>query len=130
MSAQLSSGAGDPYPGEIAAVSPEVVNGEVTTRIRFTDKQPPGLRQNQRLSARVLMDSRKNVLKLERGPFVDQSGGRYAYVMQGSVAQRRPVRLGASSLAEIEVLDGLQAGDRVVVSGSDQFGDADKVKIN
>ena len=130
MSAQLTSGTGDPYPGEIAAVSPEVVNGEVTTRIRFTDKQPPGLRQNQRLSARVLMDTRKNVLKLERGPFVDQSGGRFAYVMQGSVAVRRPVRLGASSLAEIEVLDGLQVGDRVVVSGSDQFGDADKVKIN
>ena len=42
MSAQLTSGTGDPYPGEIAAVSPEVVNGEVTTRIRFSDKQPSG----------------------------------------------------------------------------------------
>jgi HlyD family secretion protein len=76
------------------------------------------------------MDTRRDVLKLERGPFVDQSGGRYAYVMQGSSALRRPVRLGVSSLAEIEVLDGLQPGDRVVVSGSDQFGDAEKVKIN
>jgi HlyD family secretion protein len=130
MAAQLRSGAAEPYAGEIAAVSPEVVNGEVTARIRFSDKQPPGLRQNQRLSARVLMDTRRNVLKLERGPFVDQSGGRYAYVMDGSTAVRRPVRLGASSLAEIEVLDGLQPGDRVVVSGSDQFGDAEKVKIH
>jgi HlyD family secretion protein len=130
MSAQLTSGAGEPYPGEVAAVSPEVVNNEVTARIRFSGTQPPGLRQNQRLSARVLMDTRRNVLKLERGPFVDQSGGRYAYVMDGSTAVRRPVRLGASSLAEIEVLDGLQPGDRVVVSGSDQFGDAEKVKIH
>jgi HlyD family secretion protein len=130
MAAQLSSGAGEPYPGEIAAVSPEVVKGEVTARIRFSDKQPPGLRQNQRLSARVLMDTRRNVLKLERGPFVEQSGGRYAYVVDGNVAVRRAVRLGASSLAEIEVLDGLQPGDQVVVSGGDLFGDADKVKIN
>lgn len=130
MAAQLTSGAGEPQPGEIAAVSPEVVNGSVTARIRFSDRQPPGLRQNQRLSARVLMDTRRNVLKLERGPFVDQSGGRFAYVVNGSTAVRRAVQLGASSLAEIEVLDGLQAGDRVVVSGSDLFGDAEKVKVN
>ncbi|MET0281148.1 MAG: efflux RND transporter periplasmic adaptor subunit [Steroidobacteraceae bacterium] len=130
MAAQLTSGAGEPYPGEISAVSPEVVSGEVTTRIRFTDKQPPGLRQNQRLSARVVMDTRRDVLKLERGPFVEESGGRYAFVVEDGIAVRRPVRLGASSLQEIEVLDGLKAGDRVVVSGGDLFGDADKVKIN
>ena len=130
MPAQLTSGAGQPYPGEISAVSPEVVNGEVNARIRFTDKQPPGLRQSQRLGARVLLDTRRDVLKVERGPFVEQSGGRYAYVMDGSTAVRRPVQLGASSLSEIEVLDGLEPGERVVVSGSDGFGDAEKVKVN
>lgn len=130
MVAQLASGSGGPFPGEVAAVSPEVVNGEVTTRLRFTDRQPDGLRQNQRLSARVLMDARRDVVKVERGPFVDQSGGRYAYVVDGSTATRRPVRLGASSLAEIEVLEGLKPGDRVVVAGSDRFGDAEKVRIH
>lgn len=130
MAAQLTSGAGAPVAGEISAVSPEVVNGEVTARIRFTQAQPQGLRQNQRLSARVLMDARHDVLKVERGPFVDQSGGRYAYVLNGAVAERRAVSLGASSISQIEVLDGLQVGDRVVVSGSDQFGDAQTVKIS
>ena len=130
MPAQLTSGAGQPYPGEISAVSPEVVNGEVNARIRFTAKQPPGLRQSQRLGARVLLDTRRDVLKVERGPFVEQSGGRYAYVMDGSTAVRRTVQLGASSLSEIEVLDGLKPGERVVVSGSDGFGDAEKVKVN
>lgn len=130
MAVQLTSGNGEPQDGEIAAVSPEVVNGEVTARIRFSRTQPPGLRQNQRLSARVLMDTRRDVLKVERGPFVDQSGGRYAYVVDGTTALRHPVRLGASSLAEIEVLDGLAPGDRVVVGGADQFGDAQKVKIH
>ena len=129
MPATLTS-AGQPYPGEISAVSPEVVNGEVVTRLRFSDKQPPGLRQNQRLSARILMDTRRNVLMVERGPFVEQGGGRYAYVMDGSSAVRRPVQLGASSLSHVEVLGGLQPGDKVVVSGSDQFGDAERVSIN
>ena len=119
-----------PYPGEISAVSPEVVNGEVNARIRFTAAQPEGLRQNQRLSARVLLGTRKNVLKVERGPFVEQSGGRYAYVMDGRTAIRRPVQLGLSSLGEVEVRSGLQPGDRVVVSGSDLFGDAQRVTIS
>ena len=130
MPAELTSGAGKPYPGEISAVSPEVVNGEVTARIRFTAAQPEGLRQNQRLSARVLLGTRKNVLKVERGPFVEQSGGRYAYVMDGRTAIRRPVQLGLSSLGEVEIRSGLQPGDRVVVSGSDLFGDAERVTIS
>ncbi len=61
---------------------------------------------------------------------MDQSGGHYAYVVTGNTATRRPAHFGASSLAEIEVLDGLSAGERVVVSGSDLFGDATTVKIH
>jgi HlyD family secretion protein len=127
--AQLTSGNGQPFPGEISAVSPEVVAGEVNARIRFSDKQPQGLRQSQRMQARVMLDTRRNVVKVERGPFVEQGNGN-AYVMDGSTAVRRPVKLGVSSLGEVEILSGLQPGDRVVVSGSDLFGDAEQVSIN
>jgi HlyD family secretion protein len=130
MPAQLTSGNGEPYPGAVSAVSPEVVNGEVTARLRFTDKQPPGLRQNQRLSARIVLDTHRNVLQVERGPFLEQDGGRFAYVMDGNTAVRKPVRLGVSSLNAVEILDGANAGDRIVVSGSDQFGDAERVRIS
>ncbi len=130
MPAQLTSGAGQPFPGEIAAVSPEVVNGEVVARIRFSGQQPPGLRQSQRMSARILLDTRKGVVKVERGPFVEQSGGRYAWVVNGSTASRRPVTFGVSSLGEVEIVEGLQPGEKVVVSGTDLFGDSEKVSIN
>ena len=130
MPAQLTSGNGEPYPGAVSAVSPEVVNGEVTARLRFSDKQPPGLRQNQRLSARIVLDTHRNVLQVERGPFLEQDGGRFAYVMDGNTAVRKPVRLGVSSLNAVEILDGANAGDRIVVSGSDQFGDAERVRIS
>ncbi len=130
MPAQLTSGSGQPFPGEISAVSPEVVNGEVVARIRFSDKQPEGLRQSQRMSARILLDTRKNVVKVERGPFVEQSGGRHAWVVNGSTASRRPVQFGVSSLGEVEIVSGLQPGEKVVVSGTDLFGDAEKVSIN
>jgi HlyD family secretion protein len=130
MPAQIRSTGGEPYEAHVAAVSPEVVNGEVTSRLRFSGKQPPGLRQNQRLSARIVMDTRKNVLQVERGPFVDEGGGRSAWVMDGDTAIKRPVRVGASSINAVEIMEGVKEGDRIVVSGSDQFGDAEKISIN
>src|SRR5690606_9752329 len=64
--AQVTS-SGKTYKAEVSAVSPEVVNGEVNARLRFADgQQPPGLRQNQRLQARIVLDTRKNVLMVER----------------------------------------------------------------
>lgn len=117
------------FAAAISAVSPEVVNGEVAARLRFTDKQPAGLRQNQRLSARIVLDTRRNVLNVERGPFLEQGGGQFAYVMDGNVAVKRPLRTGVSSLGAVEILDGAKVGDRIVVSGSDQFGDAERTRV-
>ncbi len=128
-----NSGAGSnngTFAAAISAVSPEVVNGEVAARLRFTDQQPPGLRQNQRLSARIVLDTRKNVLNVERGPFLEQGGGQFAYVMDGNIAVKRPLRTGVSSLGAVEIVDGAKVGDRIVVSGSDQFGDAERIRIS
>jgi len=127
---QITSG-GNRYAAKVSAVSPEVVNGEVTARLRFDDgQQPPGLRQNQRLSARIVLDTRENVLMVERGPFLEQDGGRVAYVVAGSSAARRPIQTGASSLNAVEIVSGLQEGERIVISGTDQFANADRVRIS
>jgi HlyD family secretion protein len=128
MPAQVTGSTGT-LDAEISAVSPEVVNGEVTGRLRFKKLQPPGLRQNQRMSVRVLLDTRRNVLMVERGPFLEQGGGNSAYVMEGSSAVKRPLRTGASSLSAVEILDGAKEGDRIVVSGADGFGESEKVRI-
>src|SRR5690606_24092463 len=95
MPARITS-SGREYGATISAVSPEVVNGEVTARLRFDEgQQPPGLRQNQRLSVRIVLGTRRNVLMVERGPFLEQLGGRFAYVVEGSTAVRRPIQAGA-----------------------------------
>lgn len=123
------SGNGQRWRGRISSVSPEVVNGEVAARLRFDGAQPEALRQNQRLSVRVLLDHRERVLRVARGAFVEEGGGRWAYVTQGGTAVRRPIRLGAQSLSQVEVLDGLKAGEEIVVSGSDLFKSADHVQL-
>lgn len=122
------SGNGQRLGGLVSSVSPEVVNGEVSARLRFDGAQPEQLRQNQRLSVRVLLDRRDSVLGVARGSFVDEGGG-FAYVVRGGVAERVAVRLGARSLERVEVLSGLSVGDRVVVSGAENFRGAERVLI-
>jgi HlyD family secretion protein len=126
MSADLE-GDGHHWSGTVSGVSPEVVGGQVTTRLRFGAEKPAGLRQSQRLSVRILIDQRENVLMVDRGSFVDQDGGTTAYVVHDNVAERRPIRIGESSIAKVEILDGLAVGDRIVISGGDAFNGADRV---
>lgn len=118
---------GDTYPGFVTSISPEVHNNQVTGRVRFAGRAPAGLRQNQRVTLRIITDSRPSVLKTERGPFVDSGG--VAYVVKGDIAERRPVRLGARSVSEVEILSGLNVGDRVVVSDLSDFKGAPQVRL-
>ncbi|HEX7813588.1 efflux RND transporter periplasmic adaptor subunit [Dyella sp.] len=124
------SGNGNTWKGLVSAISPEVVNGEVAARLRFEGETPKQLRQNQRLSVRVLLDHRDNVLTVQRGSFVDESGGNYAYVVHDGIAEKKPIRVGASSIDKVEILDGLKEGDRIVVSGTDNFKNAARVAIS
>ncbi len=126
MPAELESG-GRHWQASVSGVSPEVVGGQVTTRLRFGDAKPDGLRQNERVSVRILIDRRDDVLEVDRGAFVDQDGGGFAYVMRGDVAERRSVRLGAASIAKVEILAGVSAGDRIVINGTDAFEHAPRV---
>lgn len=130
MAGEISGGADQKWQGLLSSVSPEVVNGEVAARLRFAGKQPEQLRQNQRLSVRMLLDHRDKVLTLSRGSFVEEGGGHFAYVLQGDKAEKRAVKLGVQSLAKVEVLEGLKAGEQVVISGADNFKDAQRVNIS
>jgi len=115
-------------PGIVTAISPEVRQGQVTGRVRFNGAQPPGLRQNERTAVRIILDERDHVLKFERGPLIDEAT-REIYVVRGDRAVRTPVQLGAASISEIEVLKGLAAGDRVIVSDTRDFNDAPDLLI-
>jgi HlyD family secretion protein len=118
------------YAGTLSAVSPEITNNQVSSRIRFAGEMPPNIRQNQRLTTRILLEERPGVLMLQRGQFLESGGGRVAYVLDGQgLAVRRTIAIGARSLAAVEVEDGLAEGDRVIISGIEQFRGADSVLI-
>jgi HlyD family secretion protein len=110
-------------------VSPQVVNGEVVGRLKFAGDVPRGLRQNQRLTARILLDEKPNALMVERGPFLEAGGGRFAWFVDDGVAERRPLETGVTSLDAVEILSGAKPGDRIVVSGTDALGDTGRVRL-
>jgi HlyD family secretion protein len=116
--------------GKLSALSPEVIKNQVLARVRFDGVQPKGLRQSQRVTARLLIEEKPNVVMLPRGPFVDSEGGRFAYVMHDSIAVRTPISLGATSVTAVEILSGVKVGDKVVIAGTDSFNNAARVTIN
>jgi HlyD family secretion protein len=120
---------GRDYTGNVTAVSPEVVNSQVTARVAFDGATPAGLKQSQRLTARLVFESKKNVLKVARGAFVESGGGRVAYVVNGKLAARRPIALGATSVNEVEVVSGLREGETIVVSDTTPFENANEVLL-
>ncbi|MDZ7769384.1 MAG: efflux RND transporter periplasmic adaptor subunit [Woeseiaceae bacterium] len=122
--------AGQVYAGQLVAVSPQIVANQVSGRVRFADTAPPNIRQNQRLTTRILLQELGSVLLLPRGQFLDSGGGRIAYVLDNEgMARRRGVTIGARSLAAVEVLDGLTEGERVIISSIDPFQGADTVLV-
>jgi HlyD family secretion protein len=129
MTADLEGG-GHHWQGVVSGVSPEVVAGQVTARLRFGAEKPAGLRQSQRLSVRIFIDRRDNVLMVDRGSFVDQEGGGFAYIVHGNIAERHPVQLGAASIAKVEILEGVSVGGQIVISGTDAFNGAQRVILS
>jgi HlyD family secretion protein len=122
--------AGRKLPGKVVAIAPEVRDSQVRGTVAFAGPPPPGLRQNERVSVRLLLDRRVGVLKLPRGRFLEAGAGRSVYVVDDGMAQRRAIRIGVTSVSEVEILSGLRAGERVIVSDTGSFERADRVLLH
>lgn len=128
MDVEISIG-GQQILGKLSGISPEVTNREVTTRVRFDQKDLQVIRQNQQITARILLENKTQVLKVRRGSFV-QAGGFVAYKLEGEVATRVPIQIGATSMREVEILSGLDANDQIIISNYEAFDDSESVLLN
>ena len=115
------------FAAEVRSISPEVESGQVRGIVAFTAAVPAGLRQNQRVSTRLILEARTNVLKVPRGPFLEAGGGRLAWVVVGYTARRREISVGAASVGEVEVVQGLEVGEEIILSDTGRFEDAPRV---
>ena len=116
---------GESTQGQIRSISPEVKGNNVLARMRFIDLDALNIRQNQRFSARIVLESRPNTLQVAKGAFV--KAGNSAYVIENGIAQKRTVELGSRSLNRVEVLKGLKPGEEIIVSSVESFKNQDTI---
>jgi HlyD family secretion protein len=115
--------AGRRYPVQVASVYPQIKEGRFLAELLFTGAQPEALRPGQSLDAQLTLGEPARALLLPAGAWVGDSGGAWVFVLSadGRAAQRREVRTGRRSSAQVEVLAGLQPGERVIVSSYAAF---------
>ncbi|MGB1200141.1 MAG: efflux RND transporter periplasmic adaptor subunit [Cognaticolwellia aestuarii] len=119
-----------PFRARLVTISPEILNNQVTGRVRFTNNIPKKLRQNQRLNTQIILEHKENVLQVQRGQFLESSGGRFAYKIVNGLAVKTPITTGARSLSHVEILQGLDVGDQIIISGTDTFNAAEQVLLS
>jgi HlyD family secretion protein len=120
---------GKEYPGRVTAMSPEIRDSQGHGTVAFDGDAPAGLRQSQRVSVRMVFESKPNVLKVPRGPFLESGGGRQIYVVENGMATRREITVGAVSVSEVEIVKGLSQGDRVLLSDMTELAGAKTVLL-
>jgi len=120
------------FPVSIASVYPQIKDGRFLAELLFTGAQPAGLRPGQSLDTQVTLGEPARALLLPAGAFMSDSGGAWVFVLtpDGRQAMRREIRTGRRNPNQVEVLAGLQAGERVVVSSYTAFGNSTTLSIS
>ena len=119
------------YNTIVRKVYPEVRDGKFKADFKFDGQQPENIRIGQTYYLSLQLGQPQEAVMIPRGTFYQKTGGRWIYVISedGSQAIKREIRIGRQNPQYYEVLDGLNPGEKVIVSGYDSFGDNDVLKF-
>ena len=115
------------YQAQIRKVYPEVRDGKFKADFKFVGQQPENIRSGQTYYLNLQLGQPVEAILIPRGAFYQKTGGKWIYVVSadGSKAVRRDIRIGRQNPQYYEVIEGLEAGERVITSSYDNFGDSD-----
>lgn len=121
--------AGEQYTLEISKIYPEVQGGLFSVDMTFMNEVPKGIRRGQTLQIRLQLSETVQAVQIPRGSFYQTTGGNWIFVVSedDGYAVRREIRLGRQNPRFYEVLEGLQPGEKVVVSSYDGYEDKDRL---
>ncbi|MBO5818665.1 MAG: HlyD family efflux transporter periplasmic adaptor subunit [Bacteroidales bacterium] len=113
------------FAAVIRKVYPEVRDGKFKADFKFSGEQPANIRTGQTYYLNLQLGQAENAILVPRGTFYQRTGGKWIYVLSSEkdMAVRREIRIGRQNPQYYEVLEGLQAGEQVIISGYDNFGD-------
>jgi HlyD family secretion protein len=122
---------GRDYKAVVSKVYPQVSNGTFKVDLTFAGAAPAGIHNGQAVDLKLQLGGTSKAMLLPNGPFYQDSGGAWVFVLKSgsNTAVRRNVRLGRRNPEYVEVLEGLEPGDRVIVSSYAAYQNIDRVKI-
>jgi HlyD family secretion protein len=117
--------------GHVSRIDPSVVNGTVTVDVTIDNPLPQGARADLSVDGTIELENLKDVLYVGRPVHgqADSTIGLFKITQDGSEAVRVNVKLGRSSVTTIEVLSGLQVGDKVILSDMSQVDNFDRIRL-
>jgi HlyD family secretion protein len=122
---------GRDYKANVAKIYPQVTNGTFRIDLNFENPNPQGIHTGQAFDIKLELGRAAIAKMLPNGPFYQETGGNWVFVVapDGRHAIRRTVRLGRRNPEHVEVVDGLQTGEKVIVSGYEAFQKIERVEF-
>lgn len=116
----------------VSKIYPEVIQGKFKVDLAIADNDNSNLRVGQNYPVELTIGESTQTVMIERGSFFQNSGGRWVYVLDtdGKSATRREIKIGRQNPRYYEVLEGIQPGERVIVSSYAPYGEADRIYFN
>ncbi|OGU27447.1 MAG: hypothetical protein A2057_10570 [Ignavibacteria bacterium GWA2_35_9] len=123
--------AGNDYKLIIKTVFPQVTNGRFEVDMHFVGEIPNGIRRGQTLHIKLELGELGEAITVDRGGFYQTTGGQWIFVIDesGDFAVKRNIKLGRQNTNAFEVIEGLKAGEKVITSSYDTFGDVEKLVL-
>lgn len=120
---------GQEFNLKIRKVLPEVRDGRFSVEMIFIGEMPENMRTGQTYYTRLQLGDPKQAILIPKGSFFQQTGGQWIFVLtaDGSAAEKRAIKIGSQNPKYYEVLEGLDVGEQVIISGYDGFGDNERI---
>jgi HlyD family secretion protein len=114
---------------KITKVYPEVRNGQFQVDLVFTSEKPENIRAGQTYRISIELGQPQIKIQIPQGGFFSTTGGQWIYVVDpsGQFAEKRSIRTGKENPRYYEILEGLEAGEKVINSSYSTFGNNDKL---
>lgn len=123
---------GKTYYLRVRKVYPEVVGGKFRTELTLVGERPENMRSGQTYYINLMMGQSDNAIMIPRGVFFQKTGGKWIFVLDksGKKAYKREIKISRQNPKAYEITEGLEAGEKVIISNYEAFGDNEILELN
>ncbi len=119
------------FPLRISKINPEVKDRQFAVDLVLLNETPENIRIGKNYRIQIELGQPEDALIVPKGSFFQQTGGQWIFLLNetGDKARKANISIGRQNPQQYEVMDGVKPGDRVIVSGYDNFGDAEEIVL-